>query len=422
MATVRALKMHGGVAKDALGVENLAALKAGLANLARHIANIHKFGVPVVVAVNRFTADTEAELDLVRRAVGDRFGLKVVVCDHWARGGAGAEELAHAVAELARRRRSRSSSRSIPTTSSLWDKTRTIAREIYGADDVVADAAVRAKFRALEAAGFGALPICVAKTQYSFSDDPTRLGAPTGFNVTVEGRAPARRRGLRRRADGRHPHHAGTAAQPRGGAHSRRRRRDRGPVLTDCRRSPHASRRHLGVGASSRISFSAFSARHSAGGIFAAIIAALRLASLARCDARRDADDRGMPERKAQRRLRQPDLERLADLLDPPHALLHVVGRGAVVVVRVGLQPGRQNARVERAADDDADPLLLAERQKARQRLLLEQRVAAREHEHVEVAGAREGLGRLPFVDAGADRLDRRRRRAIRRARDSRPS
>ncbi len=185
VATVRALKMHGGVAKDALGVENLAALKAGVANLARHIANIHKFGVPVVVAVNRFTADTDAELDLVSRAVGDRFGLKVVVCDHWARGGAGAEGLAHAVAELADAGETQFQPL-YPDDLGLWEKTRTIAREIYGADDVDADASVRAKFRALDAAGFGVLPICVAKTQYSFSDDPTRLGAPTGFNVTVK--------------------------------------------------------------------------------------------------------------------------------------------------------------------------------------------------------------------------------------------
>ena len=184
VATVRALKMHGGVAKNALGVEDLGALKAGLANLARHIGNVHKFGVPVVVGINRFTADTEAELDFVKRAVADRFGLKVVVCDHWARGGAGAEELAHAVADVAG---AESQFQFLyPDDLGLWDKTRTIAREIYGADDVVADAGVKAKFRALESGGFGALPICVAKTQYSFSDDATRPGAPTGFNVTVK--------------------------------------------------------------------------------------------------------------------------------------------------------------------------------------------------------------------------------------------
>jgi formate--tetrahydrofolate ligase len=185
VATVRALKMHGGVSKDALGVENLGALKSGLANLARHIGNVHKFGVPVVVAINRFTADTEAELGLVQRAVADRFGVKVVVCDHWARGGAGVDDLAPAPAAIADPRGSQFQLL-YPDDLSLWDKTRTIAREIYGADDVVADAGVKAKFRALDSAGYGVLPVCVAKTQYSFSDDPTRLGAPTGFNVTVK--------------------------------------------------------------------------------------------------------------------------------------------------------------------------------------------------------------------------------------------
>ena len=184
VATVRALKMHGGVAKDALGAENLPALKAGIANLARHIANLHKFGVPVVVAINRFTADTEAELELVRRSVAERFGLRVVVCDHWARGGAGAEALAQAVTEVTSAGEAQFQLL-YPDEMTLWDKTRVIAREIYGADDVAADAAVRAKFAALEAAGYGALPICVAKTQYSFSDDPSRLGAPTGFEVIV---------------------------------------------------------------------------------------------------------------------------------------------------------------------------------------------------------------------------------------------
>ena len=185
VATVRALKMHGGVARDALGVANLGALKSGLANLARHIANVHKFGVPVVVAINRFTADTESELDLVKRAVADRFGLEVVVCEHWAHGGSGAEELARAVIDVSGASESQFQLL-YPDDLSLWDKTRTIAREIYGADEVVADAGVKAKFRALDAAGFGVLPVCVAKTQYSFSDDPTRLGAPTGFDVTVK--------------------------------------------------------------------------------------------------------------------------------------------------------------------------------------------------------------------------------------------
>jgi formate--tetrahydrofolate ligase len=179
VATVRALKMHGGVAKDALGAENLPALEAGLANLARHIANMRKFGVPVVVAVNRFGTDSAAELGLVEKAVAREFAVKAIVCDHWARGGAGAEALAYATAALA----DSGEAQFRPLYADemgLWDKTRTIAREIYGAADIAAEASVRAQFRELETAGWGRLPICVAKTQYSFSDDPSLIGAPSG--------------------------------------------------------------------------------------------------------------------------------------------------------------------------------------------------------------------------------------------------
>jgi formate--tetrahydrofolate ligase len=179
VATVRALKMHGGVAKDALGPENLSALEAGLSNLTRHIANLRKFGLPVVVAINRFESDSAAELAFVEKIVGRALGVKAVMCDHWARGGAGAEGLAHVVAELA----DAGEAKFRPLYDdemSLWDKTLTIAREIYGAADIIAESSVRAKFRELESAGWGRLPICVAKTQYSFSDDPTLLGAPSG--------------------------------------------------------------------------------------------------------------------------------------------------------------------------------------------------------------------------------------------------
>jgi formate--tetrahydrofolate ligase len=179
VATVRALKMHGGVAKDALGAENLSALEAGLSNLTRHIANLRKFGLPVVVAINRFVSDSAAELAFVERTVARDFGVKAIMCDHWARGGAGAEDLAHAVAELA----DGGEAKFKPLYGdemSLWDKTLTVAREIYGAADITAEASVRTKFRELEAAGWGRLPICVAKTQYSFSDDPSLLGAPSG--------------------------------------------------------------------------------------------------------------------------------------------------------------------------------------------------------------------------------------------------
>ena len=179
VATVRALKMHGGVAKDALGAENLPALGTGLANLARHIVNLRKFGLPVVVAINRFDGDTRAELAFVEDRVAREFGVKTVVCDHWARGGAGAEDLARVVAALADAGEAKFRLL-YGDELSLWDKTLTIAREIYGAADIAAEASVRAKFHELEAAGWGRLPICVAKTQYSFSDDPSLMGAPTG--------------------------------------------------------------------------------------------------------------------------------------------------------------------------------------------------------------------------------------------------
>jgi formate--tetrahydrofolate ligase len=179
VATVRALKLHGGVAKDALGAENLSALEAGLANLARHIANLRKFGVPVTVAINRFESDSAAELAFVENAVTREFAVKTIVCDHWARGGAGAEGLAHVVAAVADA--GEAEFRPLyPDKMGLWDKTRTIAQEIYGAADIAAEAPVGAKFQELERAGWGRLPICVAKTQYSFSDDPSLLGAPSG--------------------------------------------------------------------------------------------------------------------------------------------------------------------------------------------------------------------------------------------------
>ena len=179
VATVRALKMHGGVAKGDLGAENIPALEAGLANLARHIANLRKFGMPVVVAINRFDTDTRDELAFVEKAVAREFAVKTVVCDHWARGGAGAEDLAHVVANLA----DAGEAKFRPLyrdEMSLWEKTRTIAQEIYGAADIAAEASVRAKFDELESAGWGRLPVCVAKTQYSFSDDPSLMGAPSG--------------------------------------------------------------------------------------------------------------------------------------------------------------------------------------------------------------------------------------------------
>ncbi len=183
VTTVRAVKMHGGAARGALGDEDTAALTAGLPNLLRHLENLKKFGVPVVVALNRFATDTMREIDLVREACAAR-GAEAVTAEHYAKGGAGAEDLARAVA----RRLDEGGAAFRPLYDDalpLWDKARTVAREIYGADDIEASPQVRARFDQLEAQGFGRYPVCMAKTQYSFSTDPARLGAPEGHRVTI---------------------------------------------------------------------------------------------------------------------------------------------------------------------------------------------------------------------------------------------
>ncbi len=183
VATIRALKMHGGVARDALGEEDVAAVEAGLDNLGRHLRNVGQYGVPAVVAINRFTADTDAELEAVRRYCAE-FGVEAFECNHWASGGAGITDMATRVAELAES--GTSQFRTLYADDmSLWDKTRTIARNIYGADDIIADQKVRNQFRDLQAQGFGHFPVCIAKTQYSFSTDPNLKGAPTNHVVPV---------------------------------------------------------------------------------------------------------------------------------------------------------------------------------------------------------------------------------------------
>jgi formate--tetrahydrofolate ligase len=184
VATVRALKMHGGVARDGLGTENLPALEAGLANLARHVENIRKFGVPPIVAINNFTSDTAAEHALIASYCRDHLGVEAVICRHWAEGGAGTEELARKVVALAEGGEA-DFAPLYPDAMPLWNKLETVAREIYGAAGLSADAKVRARFAELEAAGHGDLPVCVAKTQYSFSADPTLRGAPSGHFVPV---------------------------------------------------------------------------------------------------------------------------------------------------------------------------------------------------------------------------------------------
>ena len=183
VATIRALKMHGGVAKEDLKTENLAALKKGLSNLERHVKNVGKFGVPVVVAINRFSADTKAELDLVREACA-ALGVEAVQCDHWALGSAGTEDLAKTVVRTIEAKPSNFKPL-YPDDMKLWDKVSTVARELYGASEIVADSAIRKQFAELQEGGFGHYPVCIAKTQYSFSTDPNLKGAPSGHVVPV---------------------------------------------------------------------------------------------------------------------------------------------------------------------------------------------------------------------------------------------
>ncbi|HWX46790.1 MAG TPA: formate--tetrahydrofolate ligase [Roseomonas sp.] len=178
VATVRALKMHGGVAKSALGTEDVAAVKRGIANLARHVQNMQKFGLPVVVALNRFTSDTEAEIAAVKQAM-TKLGTEAILCTHWSDGAAGAADLARAVQGLL----AGGGAQFEPLYSdhlSLAGKIETVAREIYHAERVSIPPPVAAKLRRFEEQGFGHVPICIAKTQYSFSADPTLMGAPEG--------------------------------------------------------------------------------------------------------------------------------------------------------------------------------------------------------------------------------------------------
>ncbi|TAJ34799.1 formate--tetrahydrofolate ligase [Bosea sp. (in: a-proteobacteria)] len=184
VATVRALKMHGGLARDALGGEDLKALEAGLANLARHVGNIRKFGVPPIVAINNFTSDTAAEHELIRSFCRNHLGVEAVICRHWADGSAGTEELARKVAALADEGEA-DFAPLYPDAMPLRQKLETVAREIYGAEGVGVPAKLEARFAELEEAGFGDLPVCVAKTQYSFSADPALRGAPSGHTVPL---------------------------------------------------------------------------------------------------------------------------------------------------------------------------------------------------------------------------------------------
>jgi formate--tetrahydrofolate ligase len=184
VATVRALKMNGGVAKADLGREDLAALSRGIVNLGRHVENLGRFGVPPVVAINHFGTDTAAEHALIRDWCRERLGVDAFICRHWAEGGAGATELASRVAEIADS--GAADFRTLyPDEMPLADKIGTVAREIYRAGEVVFEPEALKRLAGFEAAGFGHLPVCMAKTQYSFSADPTLLGAPVGHTLPV---------------------------------------------------------------------------------------------------------------------------------------------------------------------------------------------------------------------------------------------
>lgn len=183
VATVRAMKMNGGVAKADLGAENVDAVKKGCPNLGRHIANVKSFGVPVVVAINHFYSDTDAEVAAVKEYVAAQ-GAEAILCKHWAQGSAGIEDLAKKVVQLAESGASHFAP-IYPDDMPLFQKIETIAKRIYHADEVLADKSIRDQLKAWEAAGYGHLPICMAKTQYSFSTDPNLRGAPSGHSVPV---------------------------------------------------------------------------------------------------------------------------------------------------------------------------------------------------------------------------------------------
>lgn len=184
VATMRALKYHGGAEPDNLEEEDLGALKKGISNLERHINNVRNhYGLPCVVAINRFPSDTDGEIAFLKEAVAHH-GAQVVLADHWAKGGAGAEELAHTVVDTIE-----SASANFKFVydekDSLWDKVSAIATKIYGASEVVADTKVRKQIATLQASGYGNYPVCIAKTPYSFSTDPSLLGAPSGHVLSI---------------------------------------------------------------------------------------------------------------------------------------------------------------------------------------------------------------------------------------------
>ncbi|QPC85330.1 formate--tetrahydrofolate ligase [Mesorhizobium sp. NBSH29] len=183
VATVRAMKMNGGVKKEDLGAENVEAVKKGCLNLGRHIENVKQFGVPAIVAINHFTTDTDAEIQAMKDFVAS-LGADAILCKHWAKGSEGIEELARKVVEVAESDASQFAPL-YPDEMKLFDKINTVVQRIYRGSEAIADKSVRDQLHQWEAAGYGHLPVCMAKTQYSFSTDPNLRGAPTGHTVPV---------------------------------------------------------------------------------------------------------------------------------------------------------------------------------------------------------------------------------------------
>jgi formate--tetrahydrofolate ligase len=184
VATIRALKMHGGVKKDDLKKENVEALKKGLPNLERHIKNIKKFGLEITVAINHFITDTDKEVKIIEEHCS-KLGVKANLCMHWAKGGEGIKELANHVVELCKKAKKDNFKFLYSNDIDLWKKIEIIAKEMYGASEVMADTKIRDQLKKMQDDGFGKLPICVAKTQYSFSTDPNLKGAPKGHSIPI---------------------------------------------------------------------------------------------------------------------------------------------------------------------------------------------------------------------------------------------
>ena len=182
VATIRALKMHGGVSKENLAKENTDAVKSGISNLKKHIENIKKFNLPVVVAINHFVADTEKEMNILKEEC-NKINVEAISCQHWSKGGEGTIELAKKVVEISNQEKS--FKLLYEDKISLLDKIETIAKEIYDANEVIADNKIKDQLKQFEENGYGDFPICIAKTQYSFSTDPSLKGAPSGHSIPI---------------------------------------------------------------------------------------------------------------------------------------------------------------------------------------------------------------------------------------------